>query len=321
MKKKLTLIGLSALVVLGLAYLGAGYAVYDKLSRVVSGDPEHAGNTPAHFSVVWDPWKDFDTAPYEMPTYEEVRFPSRQPGLALAGWYVPGDPAAPAVIITHGLGDSKSSGNVLPIAGMLHRHGFNVLLYDLREHGQSSIEDGRAAIGNEEYLDLLGAWDWMQAEKHFAPKRIGVLGVSLGAGTTLIAFGQEPQLAAAFVDSPYSDLPQIMKEELARNNYPVWLEPGAVLMARLVTGDDLVAHSPQEAIRNDNGRPLYIVHGTADERIGVHHTQRLAELAQEMGANVTVWMPEGVKHVEAEFEFPAEYEQRVVDFFSAALGK
>jgi dipeptidyl aminopeptidase/acylaminoacyl peptidase len=295
--------------------------VYDTLSKVPPGGGDSAGNTPANFRVPWDPWKNFDTTPYEVSVYDDVRFPSRQAGVTLAAWYVPGDPAAPVVLITHGFKGGKGDGNILPVTGMLHRHGFNVLLYDMSEHGSSTADDGRAAIGNEEYLDLLGAWDWLQTEKHFPPKRIGVFGVSLGAGTTLIAFGQEPQLTAAFVDSPFADLSEIMSEELARNNYPTWLEPGAILMARVVGGDDLLAHSPQDAIRNDAGRPIYIVHGTADERINVHHTQQLAALAKQTGANVTVWMPEGVKHVSAEFVFPAEYEQRVVAFFTAALGK
>lgn len=321
MKKKLSFIGLGVLMLAVLAYLGVSYVIYDTLSKIEPGGGDSAGNTPANFRVPWEPWTDFDTTPYAMPVYDEVSFPSRQAGLTLAGWYVPGDPAAPAILITHGFQGGKGDGNILPVAGMLHRHGFNVLLYDMREHGESDIEDGRAAIGNEEYLDLLGAWDWLQTEKHFSPSRIGVFGASLGAGTTLIAFGQEPQLTATFVDSPFSDLPQIIAEELARNNYPTLLAPGGIFMARLVAGDNLTAFSPQDAIRNANGRPLYLVHGTADERVGVHHTQRLAELAAQTGANATVWMPEGVKHVEAEFVFPEEYEQRLVTFFTTALGQ
>jgi len=190
----------------------------------------------------------------------------------------------------------------------------------MREHGESDIEDGRAAIGNEEYQDLLGAWDWLINEKQFDPKRIGVYGESLGAGTTLIAFGQEPRLAAAFVDSPYSDLPQIITEELARNGYPTLLMPAAIIAARIASGDNLVAFSPKDAINNAAGRPIFIVHGTNDERINVHHTQQLAALAKQTNANVTVWMPEGVGHVMAEFALPDEYEQRLVTFFRGALG-
>jgi dipeptidyl aminopeptidase/acylaminoacyl peptidase len=266
-----------------------------------------------------DEWSSFDVAPYFMPDFETIHFTSRQQGLSLTGWFVETKPDAPAVILTHGLNGCKCSPRILTIAGMLHRNGFNVLMYDMREHGESDIEDGRAAIGNEEYQDLLGAWDWLVKEKHVDPTRIGVFGESLGAGTTLIAFGQEPRLAAAFVDSPYSDLPQIIDEELARNNYPLFLAPGGIFLARLVAGDNLTAYSPQDAIYNDSGRPIYIVHGTGDTRIDVHHTLQLAELAKKVGANVAVWMPEEVGHVEAVFASPAEYEQRLVTFFLKSL--
>jgi hypothetical protein len=47
----------------------------------------------------------------------------------------------------------------------------------------------------------------------------------------------------------------------------------------------------------------------------------LANLAAESGANVTVWMPAGVPHVAAEFDLPAEYERRMVEFFTAALSR
>ncbi|HZM20507.1 MAG TPA: hypothetical protein VFC02_02120, partial [Anaerolineales bacterium] len=126
--------------------------------------------------------------------------------------------------------------------------------------------------------------------------------------------------AAAFVDSPYSDLPQIIDEELARNNYPAFLAPGGIFMARLVAGDNLTAFSPKDAIKNDAGRPIYIVHGTGDTRIDVHHTWQLAELASQTAANVTVWIPEGIGHVESVFAIPEEYEKRLVNFFLDSLG-
>ncbi len=318
--KRIGIISAIVLLALTAAYLGISYGIYDTLSKITPGGGNNGSYTPASFKS-YPEWPSFEVSPYFMPDYETVRFPSRQAGLSLAGWYVPGDAGAPVVILTHGINGCKCSPNVLTAAGMLHRNGFNVLLYDMREHGESDIEDGRAAIGNEEYQDLLGAWDWLMTEKHFAPDRIGVFGVSMGAGTTLIAFGQEPRLAAAFVDSPYSDLSQIINEELARKQYPTFFAPGGIFMARVIAGDDLLAHSPQEAIRNDAGRPIFIVHGTGDIRINVRHTRQLAALAAQTGANVTTWIPEGVEHVGAEFDFPVEYEQRLVTFFSEALNK
>jgi len=308
-------------VLLAAAYLGVGYFLYDKLATVTQ-NPKDAANTPSHFTVTEPAFPNFDATPYQMPSYESVRFTSRQAGLMLAGWYVPGDPAAPVVLITHGLGSCKCEGANLVLADLLHRHGFNVLLYDLRNHGESDRDNGRTGIGNKEYLDTLGAWDWLNTAKGFAPGRIGIYGASLGAGTTLIAFGQEPRLAALFVDSPYADLWQVINERLAGQNIPTFLAPGGLLMARLVAGDDLLAHSPKDAITRDAGRPIFIVHGTADQSINIHHSYDLAALAKQTGANVSTWYPEGMGHVpHALLELTPEYEQHLVAFFSSALGK
>jgi|SRR5579859_1084618 len=321
MRKKLTMLLALIVLLLASAYLGAGYLLYDQLSTV-KRNPQNALNTPAKFQVNEAPFQAFDTARYHMPTYDTVRIPSRTPGLMLAGWYVPGDPAAPAIVLTHGLSSCKCEGAVIVAAGMLHRNGFNVLLYDLRNHGQSDRDDGRTAMGNKEYLDVLGAWDWLTTVKGFPPERVGLYGASLGAGTTLIAFGQEPRIAAAFVDSPFSDLRQLIDETLTRQHYPTVLAYSGLLMARLVGGVDLLAHGPQEAITHDAGRPIFIAAGTSDHLINVHHTRDLVSLAGQTGANVTPWYIDGADHhPSAILQFPDVYEQHLIAFFRGALEK
>jgi len=319
MKKRIGIALAGIILVLVSVYLGLSYVVYDKLSRITPGGGDNASNVPSSFAMTYPEWASFDVRPYFMPDYEDVRLPSRQEGITLAAWYIPGEPDAPAIIVTHGVNGCKCDPNVLTVAGMLHRNGFNVLLYDMRNHGQSDIDNGRTAVGNKEYQDTLGAWDWLITAKGFRPDRIGLYAESLGAATTLIAFSEEPRVAAAWVDSPFSNLKQIMDEELARNHYPTILADGSVLVAKLISGDDLLAHNPSDAIFNDAGRPIFIVHGTGDKRIDVRHTRELASLADEAGANVTVWMPEGVPHVGAEFDLPKEYEERMVAFFTTAL--
>ena len=63
------------------------------------------------------------------------------------------------MILVHGLGGCKNAIDVLVPAGMLWRHGFSVLLIDLRNIGESDFVDGRSTAGNVEYQDVLGAWD------------------------------------------------------------------------------------------------------------------------------------------------------------------
>lgn len=321
MRKKALISLLALTAILAAAYLGIGYVLYNQLSDI-SGGCQHRQNRPDRFADRSGSWRDdFDYSAYFMPGYETVAFPSREEGIDIAAWYVEAAPDARAIILVHGLGSCKYSHTVLTPAGMLHNAGFNVLMIDVRDAGDSTFEDGRSAVGNEEYQDALGAWDWLVAEKGILPERIGLLGESLGAATSLIAFSQEPRLAAVFVDSPFDNLPQIIREELARNNYPTFLMPSGIVMARLVAGDDVLAHDPNEAIARANGRPLFVVHGTGDTRISVRHSYQLEEQAQAIGANAAFWFPEGVEHVRTMEAHTIEYEERLVGFFREALGR
>ncbi len=262
----------------------------------------------------------FDTKPYLMPaTYQSVRIPSRQAGVNLAAWYVEANPAAPAVLVTHGFNQCKCDSNVLIPAGMLYRNGFNVLLIDLRNHGESDVVSGHASYGSREYQDVLGAWDWLMTEKRLAAQRIGLLGVSMGGASTLIAFAQEPRAVGAWLDSPFADVTELLSDELERSNLPGLLAPGGILMGRLVGNDDLTARSPQEGIRSGNGRPLYLVQGAADQRVKIHQHRELAALAQQVHANTTTWVVDGAAHVESAVTAPAEYERRLTTFFRMLL--
>lgn len=316
-------------VLLVVAYFGIGYVLYNKLTDIKGACPNASKvNTPANFVDTTHYWRDdFDYTPYFMPNYENVRINSRQEGIELEGWYIPADAdlasqPAPTVIVVHGLRGCMYSMTELTPAGMLSHAGFNVLLIDMRDVVGSTYEDGRSAIGNEEFMDVLGAWNWLRSEKQIPAAKIGIVGNSLGAATALIAFSQEPQVAAVFVDSPFDNLPQIIREELELNNYPQFLEPAGIIMAKVVAGDDLLAHNPYEAITKSNGRPVFILHGTADERINYRHTLQLQERAKEIGAdNVTVWIIDGIGHVDAASTNTAEYQEKLITFFSNALGK
>ena len=312
-------IAAALVLLLGAAYLGAGYYVYDTLSTVKIYPGETFENTPANFVILYDYAADFDTSPYWMPEFEVVTFPSREPGVTLSGWYVEADPSAPAVVLTHGIGTGKIAGNILLPAGMLYKNGFNVLIYDLRNHGTSDSDGGRTSVGNKEYMDVLGAWDYLVNGRGFDPERVGVFGVSLGGGSTMNAFAEEPRIPALLADSPFADLQQIISEELVRTNYPTFLAPAGIISARAIAGVDLLEHSPKDAVLNAGDRPMFIIHGVNDERVNVHHARDLEALAQETGANLTVWYVEDAKHVQSIFVQPEEYELKIADFFRRTL--
>jgi hypothetical protein len=310
---------LVAFAAFAIAYGAASVVVWNKLTDVPTDCRQKWGaNSPESFAVPTS--YVLDTQPWAMPAPEEVILPSRDSAITIAAWWLPAvEPDAPAVLVVHGFGACRRDHAVLLPAGMLHRNGFSVLLIDLRDHGDSTIEDGRFAGGTDEYRDVLGAWDWMQTEKGIRAERIGLLGISLGAATVLLATGQEPRVAAVWEDSSYADLDSAIQAELAREGYPGFLSAGGVLAARLISGDDLVSYSPLDAVKLLQGRPLFITHGTSDTRLSVSYAHTLETAVRADGGDVETWIVPGAEHAEAMLTQTAEYERRLVDFMRRTL--
>ena len=317
---------LLVLVLVGVLALAAGFgaaaAVYDRVSRVADCAERFGDNSPAAWSVrgIASAVPDFDGTPLFVADYREVRVPSRDPGIDLRAWWLRSHDRedAPSIIVVHGFGTCVRDPAVLAPAGMLHRLGYDVLLLDLRDHGGSTIEDGRTAGGTEEYRDVLGAVDWLVA-RGAEPGRIGILGTSMGAATAIMAAGQDERIAAVWEDSGYADLEARIAEGLADEGLPPALAPVALLVARLVSGDDLGSPSVLGELANLRGRHLFIVHGALDGLIDVSHARTLAEAASSAGVLVDRWIVADTGHVDAALVHPERYERRLSRFFASAF--
>jgi dipeptidyl aminopeptidase/acylaminoacyl peptidase len=302
-------------------YLAASLIVYNRLAAVAplcAG--QYADNTPARFSVgSFAPG--MDTRPYWMPSYETVSIPSRDAGITLSGWYIPAQ-GPRTVLVVHGLGaagaaDCKRQPRALLPAGMLHQAGFNVLMIDLRQHGDSTVNDGMWAGGTKEYRDVLAAWDWLRTQKRIPPEHIGVYAYSGGTASTLYAMGDEPRVAAAWLDSPFADLGQAVNDRLWHDGYPLILLPGGLFMAQALHGDNLTGMSPLAEAPKIEGRPIFITHGDADNTLSVSYAYTLAGA---LGLpKDRLWIVPGVDHVRAAFAFPQEYARRLTGFFTQTL--
>ena len=167
------------LALLVVVYLGLGAVVSLKLARPRrSFDPERS---PAAQKLA----------------YTDVRFPARGGDAQIAAWYVQHAAGRHVLVIVHGKDSSRTrehSGRTAELMARLYRRGFALLAIDLRGHGQSS--DARLSFGIHEHRDILGAVDWLRAQGYPAGS-IGVLGVSLGGASTILAAAREPAIGAA----------------------------------------------------------------------------------------------------------------------------
>lgn len=249
-------------------------------------------------------------------SYENVRFPARDDGLTIAGWYVPRQGARRALVLVHGKDNSRAKwvrDEWRPLVPALNGRGFAVLLIDLRGHGGSA--DARYSFGLNERRDVEGAVDWLR-QQGFAAGQIGVLGVSMGAASGILAAADDPDIGALVADCSYAEiLPVIEQEWRGASGLPDALLPGTLLVSRLLLGVNLADARPVDLVGRIAPRPLLLIHSTGDTLIPAAHADRL--LAAAPGAQL--WKVPGAAHGESFKAQPQEYTRRVLSFFEQSL--
>jgi pimeloyl-ACP methyl ester carboxylesterase len=266
--------GLLTLAVLALGYLGVGLFVAARLTVPVR---QPTAQTPA------DEGLDF----------QEVGFESTD-GLALRGWWVPGDNPSRAIVLVHGLEGNKAGEQVLRAASVYSGAGYGVLMFDLRGHGES--EGKRTTVGYQEVRDVLGALRWLE-ERGFEPAEVVLHGWSMG-GAAVLRSAPGTGVAAIVEESGYADLPLLLRDRLAESSgLPSFFNPGLFLMAKLFLDFDLWAVKPGEDATklSEEGVTLLIVHSTDDEVVPFEHAEMLAASYPD----AEFWKLEGYGHVEA----------------------
>lgn len=224
--------------------------------------------------------------------YESVSFIAAD-DTELAGWWVPGAPGAPGVpdapraaprdrvIVVHGLGGGKA--DVLTLVGPLREAEYDVLVFDLRAHGQSGGQ--LTSFGINETLDVEAAATWVR-RTHGEQGRLLAVATSMGAAAVLAArddTGASPFDAIA-VMSTYDDLGRLADGVVARQfAWPLDLfaRQIAVPAASLHAGRDLEAFRPADEIVQAWPVPMLVIHGQRDELIPIEAGQRLYEAAFE----------------------------------------
>ncbi|UCF36949.1 MAG: hypothetical protein JSU96_19440, partial [Acidobacteriota bacterium] len=180
-------------------YTGIAYLVFLPLALfilfplLVSQLIANASTRPQDQQITQQP-SDFGRA------FEEVRFTSSD-GVELSGWFLPGEATKPTILFTHGL--FRNRFEVLERTCRLNALGYPALVFDLRNHGRSSMR--QVTLGGRERLDVLAAKAFLLQKKE--AEGIVLAGVSLGAVACIGAAQEDlPGVAALVIDSPFDTL-------------------------------------------------------------------------------------------------------------------
>jgi fermentation-respiration switch protein FrsA (DUF1100 family) len=238
--------------------------------------------------------------------YESVAFASSD-GLLLKGWLIPSNESRSLVIVCHGHGSSK--GDVLSVAGMLHRNGYSVFLFDFRAHGESGGDF--ATLGRLETGDLMAAIEYVTERAD--PESRGVIGFSLGGATAIMAAGQTGDIKAVVADSAFADRSRLITKAVRSGLLP----PPVDYLTLLFLGmwGMRMDENPSDYAGKVSPSALMIIQGDRDHLVDVEDAELLYEKAKEPRE---FWVVPGAPHVVA-YGGVSGYEERVLGFFDSHI--
>lgn len=166
------------------------------------------------------------------------------------------------VILLHGISGCKE--HFLPTAENMTARGLNVVLLDLRAHGESEGE--YCTFGFFEKHDVSALVDTLLARD--STQRIGILGNSLGGAIALQALAADKRLQFGIIESTFHDLEAVVAEygEDMLGIKSVWLTRHILEKSAVIAGFDPFSVKPGEAARQIT-QPVLVAHGDADEKI------------------------------------------------------
>lgn len=319
----------TVLVVGGAVALG-DYVYREGTSLSCSINDDQLGNSPAEFYTsgidngpfpgeTWNRWVGHDLSDYWLTDSDvvDVTIPTRD-GAELQGWWLKADSGEATVIVTHGYGASRRDFNTLLPTSMLIREGFNVLLVDQRNSGESSCTTGRHTAGQVESDDFADVAAWALERGYAEPGRLGMFGVSGGGIATSILPAKTADVSAFAIESAIFDFADTATREVEYQGFPGFLWRLADVASRL-RGENLQEVPIAEAVEALDGRPMLILHGTIDQRLAFDQAVKLASFGASVGQPVTLEPFVGSDHTEGMLTEPVRYQELLGGFFRTAL--
>ena len=251
--------------------------------------------------------------------YVNVSFPSRVDHVNLKGWLFTAKENLFTVIFVHGINTNRiSNKHTLHIARDFVRNGANVLLFDLRNKGQS---EGKISSGGFfETRDVLGAFDYLTTVQKIPSSEIGVLGFSMGGATSVLAVSKEPRIKALAVEAPYSDARKLISQEASiATSVPIWITrlflPGVKFFGHFFYRINFDQMVPMEAVKNIP-IPIFFIHGKDDTRLKPIHSQLIKENAHKKSQ---LWLVPKTTHTDAYNTYPKEYIDKLIQYYKMQL--
>lgn len=209
------------------------------------------------------------------------------------------------MLITHGHTDNHYG--MLKYTKMYLDYGFNVILHDLRAHGENVKTICTFSIRESKDLDVL-----IKDCRNRYPdmKFFGIHGESLGSATSLAVLQYKPEIDFVVADCGFAEIIPVMQGGLRGMHLPTWMVYPASFVSRILYGYSFTDSRPIDALK-DNEIPILFIHGADDTYILPSHAERMHEANK--GYSEVHFIP-GAEHAGSMLTNPSAYRKIVKEF-------
>ena len=232
-------------------------------------------------------------------------------GLILSGqlFTTPGE-AKGIVLLFHGY-HSSCRRDLAIQAKALYDTGYHVLLVSQRAHGKS--QGKYICFGVKERWDV-GAWCCL-ARRRFGDLPIGLMGLSMGAATVLMAAGTKlPSQVRCVVGDCGFTTPWAITLRALQYRHKIYPYPVIYFMnywCRILAGYDYRDASVPEALKQSK-LPVLLIHGEGDLYVPADMSRESAAVDPE---RIELLLIPKATHAQAIFYDPEQYLSRMLRFF------
>lgn len=218
-------------------------------------------------------------------------------------------PSDKFILISHGYSDNRFGS--LKYTKMYLDLGFNVIVYDLRGHGEN--EATFCTYSARERKDLAALIQ--DCRDRYQPAIFGIHGESLGAATSIACLEEKPQIDFVVADCGFSDISNVLKGGVKSMHLPEGLVSLSSVCARLRYGYSYDMMRPIDSLA-DNEVPILFIHGAEDTFILPENSERMKK---ETKGYSELHLISEAAHAASVLTAPEEYRE-IVEAFLTHIG-
>jgi len=233
----------------------------------------------------------------------------------LAAWHVPSLNGC-TLICCHGINDNRGQW-VRQIARLRERSGYGALMFDFAGHGES--DGSMVTYGQREADDVASVLEYLRTRDEVDIDRVGIMGYSLGAITSVLAATKLPELRCVVIESGfadlYSDISTLFRRYTGLPSFP--FATLIVFFGQLLSGVRLGEIRPARVIGQLSPRAVMIISDLEDAI--ANEPEDGDQLYANAGEPRVLWQVARSGHVQAFETYPDEWIERVCTFLDAHL--